>query len=278
MRLLKEIVGRSIILCYREDPAQLVQSLEREGLNPIVQRQVHSPKTAGWTSNVKTFMNHHDAWQRCVDFPDWTLICEADFVPCQGLGSLPAFWPLDHSNAWGYLYQGSPRLLSPVGPERYLRGHTAPLVGYVINSAVARILNRFYDHEMETHDPTKYWAFDSHLQWFAMGQGAEAYIPYTHYGEHGGRPNPEHRLLGGLARAGAHRADNLTTPLAFLPDYAEGSIAKYRLERAKSRLMGFGRLMMGRWISRTNVYPITAADFARMNLLGVRRLLAGGAL
>src|SRR5437762_2447554 len=51
MRPLKEIVGRSIILCYREDPAQLVQSLQREGLNPIIQRQAHSPETAGWTSN-----------------------------------------------------------------------------------------------------------------------------------------------------------------------------------------------------------------------------------
>jgi hypothetical protein len=278
MRPLRDVVGRSIILCYRENPAQLVQSLERERLNPIVQRQVQSEEVAGWTNAAKTLVNHHEAWQKCVDFPDWTLICEADFVPCKGLGFLPSFWPLDRAKAWGYLYQGSPRLLSPVGPERYLRGHTAPLVSYVINSAVAKILERFYRSEMETHDPTKYWAFDAHLQWFAMGEGAEAYIPYTHYGEHGGRPNPEHRLLGRLARAGVHRADNLTTSLAFLPEYAGGSVAKYRLERAKSRLMGFGRLMMGRWISRTNVYPISAADFVRMNLVGVRRLLAGDAL
>jgi hypothetical protein len=65
---------------------------------------------------------------------------------------------------------------------------------------------------------------------------------------------------------------------AFLPDYAEGSIVKYRRERAKSRILGFGRLVLGRWIIRTSVYPITAADFARMTLLGARRLLAGGAL
>jgi hypothetical protein len=278
MRRLREIVGRSIILCYREDPTKLVEVLDREGLNPIVQRQVQSPEMSGWTSNAKTFKNHHDAWQKCVEFESWTLICEADFVPCQGIGSFPAFWPLDNKNTWGYLYQGSPRLLAPVGSDRYLRGHTAPLVGYVINSAVARIFNRFYDHEMQTHNPTEYWSFDSHLQWFAMGEGAEAYIPFTHYGEHGGRPNPEHRLLGGHRRGGTHRADNLTRPLAFLPEYAEGSITKYRLERAKSRLMGLGRLMMGRWIARTNVYPITATEFATMNLLGARRLLAGDAL
>jgi hypothetical protein len=278
MRLLKEIVRRSIILCYREYPVQLMDCLEREGLNPTIQRQVQFAETADWTSNVKTFMNHHDAWQRCVEFDGWTIICEADFVPCEGLGSFPAFWPVDKENAWGYLYQGSPRLLAPVGAERYLRGHCAPLVGYVINSAVARILNRFYDVEMRTHDPTKYFTFDAHLQWFVMGQGAEAYIPFTHYGEHGGRPNAEHRRLGGLRRAGTHRADNLRRPLAFLPDYADGSMAKYRLERAKSRVRGFGRLVTGRWIARTNAYPISAADFARMTLLGARRLFAGGAL
>jgi hypothetical protein len=274
---LKEIVRQSIVLCHREDPIQLVRTLEAEGLNPTVQRQVQSPAITGWASSSKTFRNHQVAWKKSIELPGWTMICEADFVPCEGLGSLPAFWPIDNKNAWGYLYQGSPRLLAAIGSERYLRGHTAPLVCYVISSPVARILDRFYDVEMKTHDPTKYWAFDAHLQWFAMGEGAEAYIPYTHYGEHGGHPNPEHRLAG-LPRAGTHRADNLACPLAFLPDYADGSIAKYRFERAKSRLMGLGRLVTGRWIVRTNVYHFTAIDFARMNFLGIRRLFTGGAL
>ena len=31
-----------------------------------------------------------------------------------------------------------------------------------------------------------YQGWDAHILWWLMGQGAEAYIPPKHYGEHGG--------------------------------------------------------------------------------------------
>ena len=160
-----------------------------------------------------------------------------------------------------------------VGPQGYLRGHCAPLVAYVINDEVARIFLRFFQQEIRDYDPSTYFTFDAHLQWWAMGQGAEAYIPLKHYGEHGGRPNPEHLKLGALSRAGRHRADNLAAPLAFLPSYANGSRLAFLLERAEAKALGWARLFTGRWIIDTTAYPRTWLDTLRMELFGIRRLL-----
>jgi hypothetical protein len=203
----------------------------------------------------------------------YTMICEADFVPCAQLGSLPVFWPIEKPLAWGYLYQGSPRLLSVVGKERFLRGHCAPTVAYVINSQVAKILLRFFDHEMNQYNPHSYFTWEAHLQWWVMGQGGEAYIPLKHYGEHGGAPNSEHMKFGREARGGRHRADNLASPLAFRPGYARNSWLDFVIERAGARALGWARLLTGRWIIDTNVYSRDWLDTINMQMIGVRRLL-----
>jgi hypothetical protein len=225
---------------------------------------------------MRALMNHCDAWKRAVEKADYTLICESDFVPCVQLGGMPAFWPLKNPLAWGYLYQGSPRLLAVVGEEPFFRGHTAPLVSYVINGKVAEILLRFYEDELRLYAPTEYWSFDAHLQWFAMKQGAEAYIPLSHYGEHGGLPNWEHAHLGSMPRAGAHRADVLARPLQFLPDYAKGSYFKFLIERCKGRLLGWARLIRGRWVIRTDAYELSVIMVARMYMIGAKRLAGLG--
>ena len=96
-----------------------------------------------------------------------------------------------------------------------------------------------------------------------MGEGAEAYIPFRHYGEHGGLANPEHRQLGRLSREGTHRADILAKRLRFMPDYAEGSYVKFFNERCKNRILGWARLLSGRWIAKTDAYtfsPMTKAE------------------
>jgi hypothetical protein len=182
------------------------------------------------------------------------------------------FWPTVNPLAWGYLYQGSPRLLAIVGPQGYLRGHCAPLVAYVVNKHVAEHLLRFFERQIYEYETSPYVAWDTHLQWWVMGHGAEAYIPLRHYGEHGGLPNPEHDRLGLIRRAGRHRADNLAAPLAFLPQYASGSWLPYIKERAVARVLGFVRLLTGRWIVDTNVYPRSLRSTARMYWIGLRRL------
>jgi hypothetical protein len=274
--ILRDVIGRSFILAYSEDVTLLEASLMEEGLHPQVLRATYNQAQLKYARSVRTFMNHYHAWSRAAGYDeDYTLICESDFVPCIGVGGLPTFWPLQNPLAWGYLYQGSPRLLAVVGNERFLRGHTAPLVSYVINKAVAEILIQFYRLEMAGHDLTAYWTFDSHLQWYAMGQGAEAYIPSSHYGEHGGFPNREHKDAGKLPRGGVHRADNLAKPLHFMPPYARGSATRYIIERCKARALGWARLFSGRWIIRTNVYSLSSIVWVKMFFVGAKRLMSG---
>lgn len=273
MKTLTEVVTRSLILSYQEDVAQLESSLTNAGLKPTVLRATYTAQEQKYPSNTRTFMSHRNAWRIAAETPGYTLICEADFVPCSKLGQLPVFWPLENPMAWGYLYQGSPRLLSVIGPSSFLRGHCAPLVSYVINQQVADIMLRYFDHKIAECGTENYFAFDARLQWWVMGRGGEAYIPARHYGEHGGLPNPEHARLGRVSRSGRHRADNLVGPLSFLPQYADGSRIVYTWERIKARCFGWGRLMTRRWIIDTNVYTRDFRQTLRMQWIGFVRLL-----
>lgn len=270
---LRDVVARSLILTCSEKADQLLSALIQEGLNPRVIVASYSSDELTYARNTRTFMNHYTAWKIASAKVGYTIICESDFVPCRGIGSFPVFWPLHDELAYGYLYQGSPRLLALIGDVPYLRGHTTPLVAYVVNPRVAEILLKFYDDQMSRYRPQDYFTFDSHLQWFAMGQGAHAYIPLWHYGEHGGFPNSEHTTRGRLSRAGIHRADNLYSPLYFLPAYASGSRTNFALERLQARALGWARLLSGRWIVQTNVYKIPLSTRLRMYLIGMRRLL-----
>jgi hypothetical protein len=273
MKALRDVVSRSLIICYKEDVGELEAQLRLAGLAPTELRGIYTPEEQQYSAVIRCFLNHRNAWQIAAETPGYTLICEADFVPCRSLGEFPVFWPLENPLAWGYLYQGSPRLLNLVGATVFLRGHCAPLVSYVINQLVAKIMLRFFEHEIREYGREKYFAFDAHLQWWVMGQGGEAYIPLRHYGEHGGLPNPEHAKSKMVRRGGLHRADNLAGPLAFLPQYAQGSWHAFRLERAKARVFGWGRLLTGRWIIDTDVYKRDLRRTIDMQWIGVRRLL-----
>ena len=270
--ILRNVVSRSLILTCGEKVEPLRSALQAEGLLPQVIVATYSSNELSYALNTRTLMNHYSAWKTASVQEGYTLICESDFVPCRGIGSFPIFWPLQDELAYGYLYQGSPRLLALIGDTPYLRGHTAPLVGYVVSPGVAKVFLKFYDYEMSHYKPQEYFTFDAHLQWFAMGQGANAYIPLRHYGEHGGFPNPEHLARGRLSRAGVHRADNLRGPLYFLPPYARGSRMRFIWERLQSRGLGWLRLISGRWIVATNVYKITRSTRLRMYFVGMRRL------
>jgi hypothetical protein len=143
----------------------------------------------------------------------------------------------------------------------------------VINAPVAKIFLEFFDDESARHGLENYFTFEAHLQWFAMGQGAQAFIPLAHYGEHGGRPNAEHARSGFQSRSGEHRADILSGRLHFLPQYADGSVPRFWGTRLKYRLLGIMRLATGRWIIETSAYKLDAATKARMLWIGVRRFL-----
>ena len=274
MPRLSEVVSQSYIVCHKEDVTELRDALSREGLNPSENRLAYSDKEKAYHSSTKCFLNHASVWHEAATKAGYTLIVEADFVPCRGLGSFATFWPVEDVEAWGYLYQGSPRVLALIGPSEFLRSHCSPTVSYVINSVIAKKLIKFYEYEFGRHDPHKHYTFESHLQWWMMGQGGRAYMPLRHYGEHGGRPNPDHAAVANLSRQGEHHADNLAAPLQFLPAYAEGSRLKYLQVRAVSKLHGLARLATGRWISVTDAYDLSVRDRLKMTWIGFRRLVA----
>src|ERR1051326_5220118 len=147
---LRDVIDKVIVVAYREDVTDLVSSFELEGFKVEVSRPDYTPDEMAYTKNSRTFLNHRNAWQRALDTAGYTLICEADFVPCRGIGDFEVFWPLERASAWGYLYQGSPRLLALVGERPFLRGHTAPLVSYVVNRSVASLMLTFFEIEKKT--------------------------------------------------------------------------------------------------------------------------------
>jgi hypothetical protein len=269
--MLRDVIGKVIIVAYREDVSSLVLSLTREGFDVEVQRLEYTKEEMKYTSASRTLLSHRKAWQRAMDVTGYTLVCEADFIPCRGIGKFEVFWPLENAFAWGYLYQGSPRLLAILGSQRFLRSHASPTVCYVINNNVASLLLKFF--EQEKNSLHTYFTFEAHLQWYVMGLGGEAFMPRCHYGEHGGSPNPEHASLGKISRKGQHRADNLMGSLHFMPGYANGKILLFLWVRLCARLMGIARLATGRWIMRTDAYHLGPIDVLRMYFVGLRRLL-----
>jgi len=269
---LGEVVARSYVLAYREDVDSLVSALDQEKLNPTILRAVYTKEEETYSRVYRTLLNHYSAWQRAAEQDGYTLICEGDFVPCKDLASFPTFWPMNDPLAWGYLYQGSPRILALVGSERYLRVHCSPLVAYVVSRGVAKKLCGFLGAVMAGRTPQDYFSFDAFVQWWAMGEGCSAYMPMKHYGEHGGKANPEHGAQG-IRRAGEHRADNLAGPLYFLPQYCEGSDLTYMLGRMKERCYGLARLATGRWFEPTESLPSTFAGRLEMKAMGLKRLL-----
>jgi hypothetical protein len=199
----RDVVERAILLAWKEDVSPLVNALCQEGILSIVNRADYSAEELCFSRASRTFLNHRDAWEKASQLPGYTLICESDFVPCRGLGYFPVFWPTCDDNAWGYLYQGSPCLLALMisNGRIFLRGHTAPLVAYVVNSTVAKVMLEFFEYEASRYDFREYFNFDAHLQWYIMGKGAKAFIPWRHYGEHGNLPNKEHPRLRKTSRS-----------------------------------------------------------------------------
>ena len=93
MTPLKEAISRSLIVCYREDVAELEQLLATSGLMPQVLRGSYTAAELKYPAAKRTLLNHCRAWQIASEAAGYTLICEADFVPCRGFGDLPVFWP-----------------------------------------------------------------------------------------------------------------------------------------------------------------------------------------
>lgn len=240
-------IGKVLIIAYKESTELLEKTLREEGLTPEVVRQAENPAMQDFSPSYRCLLNHHSAWEKALS-THTTLIVEADFVPVRGFGQLPLPFPCDRTDlgiAW--LYACAPQIYS-VSQDGYADGFSTAMVAYIITNHSAEYLMQLADRIKDEIGSKKYSAWDSGIDAFLRQHKFKNYVPFRNYGEHGGRPNPEHRQN---QLSSSHRADVLYGKLAFLPMYAseeqEGSL-KLLGVRLKARLKGIGRLVTGRYI------------------------------
>jgi hypothetical protein len=267
---LRAQIGEVLIVAYREDTERLETALQQEGLACSVLRQEDRPDYQNYASIYRCMLNHSNAWARAAKSERPTLIVEADFVPVKGLGDLPMPFDVTQKHvgiAW--LYTCAPQLYS-VSREGYAEGFSTALVAYILTPGGAAAMGDFVDSITREHG-TSYFNFDSEIDTFLRQKQFKNYIPFRNYGEHGGISNPEHRKHG---MSGIHRADVLYGPLAFLPDYANGSLAALWEARWQARTKGIGRLVLGKYlrpyVARTSSYTWRLVSFAVRRQLTLR--------
>jgi len=243
--VLRNDVTHTYILACSEDTTAQETALAIEGLPARVVRLEYTDEQKSWPSNTRCLLGHKAIWAKVIDDgARCALICEADFVPCIGMGShLLPFHAEDAKDALGYLYGGGVRVYD-VHYGRYARGNSSCAVAYVICPSVASRLIQFADDLLRERGD-KYTPWDCELGWRLQKLGVQSWMPYRHYGEHGGVPNPEHAQNGINPR---HQSDTLLAPLHFLPAYARGSRTRFCFTRLKARCRGIGRLIMGKYL------------------------------
>lgn len=241
---LSEAIGKTLIIAYKESTDLLEKQLNQERLFCQVLRQVHTPEQKGYASSYLCFLNHLEGWRIAAQAPQPTLIVEADFVPVVGMGRLPP--PLNPKRSDGgiaWLYTCAPQIYS-VSTQGYAVGFSTAAVAYLLTPIAAKALLKFAQTIRDYADPTQYITWDSEVESFLRSKGFRCYVPFRNYGEHGGKPNPEHQKAG----LGCHRADVLWGRLAFSPLYAHGPIGSHWKTRLGGRLKGILRLLSGKYL------------------------------
>jgi hypothetical protein len=239
-------VGTVFIIAYRECTTLLEASLKQEGFRCVTLRQTDSLAYQNFASAHRCLLNHQTAWRKAAQAKTPTLIVEADFVPVVGIGQLP--FPLPTTQAgMAWLYTCAPQLYS-VTVEGFGEGFSTSLVAYVITPEAAQCLCDNFVEQITANYGTGYHTFDSEIDRYLRTQGFKNYVPFRNYGDHGGKPNPEHRR-NGMSRV--HHADVLYGKLAFTPMFLRGSKhpqLKMFQARVYARLKGIARLVLGKYL------------------------------
>jgi hypothetical protein len=248
-RTLRQVSLGVIIVAHREDTSLLRQTFESEGLRVDEVRGPYAPGQEKFSAAMRCFVNHANAWRIAAGRDKPSIVVEADFVPVRGFADLPAPIPPNEDTRYlGYLYTVGPQIWDLVRPDLAC-GHGGGTVALLIHPTVATMLLQFLDEQLAANPLGEYSPFDTKIGYWLKDRGVESYIPYRHYGEHGGIGNPEHAGAG-LGRP--HQADLLQGPLAFLPAYAEGSRLKSWATRTRARVWGLLRLAAGRYLTWSN--------------------------
>ena len=248
MALIKDAIAQTIILAYKEDTQPLEACFTEQGLDCKVIRQKHKTEHSGYSPSYLCLLNHRTAWQQVVAANRPTLICEADFVPVRNLATLPLpYDPTLETVGIAWLYTCAPQIYE-VLPNNQAIGFSTSMVAYIVTPLGARHLIALAEKITQDFGPKKYSTWDSFIEEFLRIRGLYGYVPWRNYGEHGGKPNPEHKKAG---LSSVHRADILYGKLAFAPIYTAqqphpGLLVFF--SRLKARIKGIGRLALGKYL------------------------------
>jgi hypothetical protein len=244
--MLRSASSGVLIVAHNEDTTVLQSTLISEGFRVDEVRGPYTPEQLRFSAIMRCLVNHANAWRIAARRDKPTIVVEADFVPVKGFGALPVPVPVERQDSClGYLYAVGPEIWD-LASANVARGHGGSTVALWIPPRVAYLLLQFFDEEVRTVPLGAYSPFDTKIGYWLMARGIESYIPYRHYGEHGGLANPEHAKAG-LGRP--HRADVLAGKLAFLPTYARGQLVKFWQVRTRARIWGVLRLICGRYLA-----------------------------
>lgn len=263
---LVKAINQVFILAYKESTQLLESTFVREGFACEVLRQEHQPEYRDYSRSYLCLLNHVQAWQKASQAEGLTLIVEADFVPVAGMGQLPLPCNPNQPNLGiTWLYTCAPQVYS-VSKEGFAEGFSTAMVAYIVTPQTARYLIELAEEIRQKYGSHAYTTWDSGIDGFLRSHALKNYIPFRNYGEHGGRPNPEHRQNG---LSPAHRADVLYGRLAFVPPYAidqdKPNAFQYLWARTYARIKGIGRLLMGKFLRlkvlRTSSVPLRLLSF-----------------
>lgn len=237
---------------YLEDVSALQVALESEGFKVDATPMQYTETEEALTGQAKCLLTHRRLWQRCAERSGYSIVAEADFVPVSGFGRLPLpFDPGLHPSAFAWLYAASPTLYRGDADSGII-GDSSGTVCYLLDSQGAKALLDLFDTELR-HTLHVYTTWDGMIgPYLRRERGIPTFVPFRQAGEHGGLPNPEHKRF---RRMPPHRADVLYGRLAFLPSYAQGSSILSAAVRARAKLKGLGRLVVGRTV-RWNILKL----------------------
>jgi hypothetical protein len=232
-----------LIVTYKEDTRALIAALNEEGFAAEEVKGPYTEEQLSYSAVMQALVNHANAWRIAAGRSLPTIIVEPDFVPVEGFGDLPApLPPGKEADSLGYLYSVGPEIWDLAAPG-IARARCGSVVALLMPPQVAAMLLEFFGEEVAANQAGQYRPWDSGLGYWLLARGIESYLPYRHYGEHGGLGNPEHARFG-LGRN--HRADALQGKLAFLPVYAKGTRWLLYRGRLRGRSWGILRLLRGR--------------------------------
>lgn len=264
-----ECVQSAIVVAYNEDVSDLVRALQIEGFEVRVNRHQYSALESTYSPVMRGLINHASVWKSIAEGDKAALVVEADFVPCRGLGREPIPSPASMiDRSWGWLYMTGPIVYEWI--EQSARGHSASPVATIVPPGLALALIE-YARQRLAIEPEKYYPWDAGARYFVQQKGFPSFLSFRNLGEHGGIPNPEHKMAG---LRSTHRADALASRLHFLPRYADGSRLKFIVVRAMAKFWGALRLLTGRYLPFKSIRETRPWE-SRMSLLGfsIKRLL-----